>query len=133
MTAYGLVIIAVVISMIYRTPIQFPPNQQLERTQTIAKEVLANTHGKPYNFALIAKSNYDAAYQFYLEQYGQKPGQLPFEKTEQLFVVCEDEECKPINHPKFEIAAFGMSKVEWVKDFEGIKLFKLTANPSGEN
>lgn len=128
---YGLVVITIVVGMIYRTPLQFPPNQQLQRTQLIAKEVLANTDGKPYNFALIAKSNYDAAYQFYLEQYGEKPGQLPFDKTEQLFVVCEDAECNPINHPKFEIAAFGMSKIEWEKDFQGIKLFKIVANPGG--
>jgi len=125
---FGVVIILILISMVSLSPLKSSPNRQLQRTQVIAQEVLNNTGGKPYNFALIAKSNYDAAYQFYLEQYGGKPGQLPFEKTEQLFVVCEDEECRPINHPKFEIAAFGMSKIEWEKDFEGIKLFKLVPN-----
>ncbi len=133
--AKGLLLLFVailVLNMQNHTPLQFPPNQQLQRTQTIAREVLDNTQGKPYNFALIAKSNYDSAYQFYLEQYGQKPGQLPFEKTDQLFVVCEDEECTPINNPKFEIAAFGMSKIEWTKDFRGVKLFKLIANPGGD-
>lgn len=129
---YGLVLTLILVNMIQSSPLKNPPNRQLQRTQIIAREVLNNTEGRPYNFALIAKSNYDSAYQFYLEQYGIEPGQLPFEKTEQLFVVCEDEICTPINNPKYEIAAFGMAKIEWEKDFEGVKLFKLVANPEGK-
>jgi hypothetical protein len=131
LSVYVLIIVAVLFSMVQRSPLWTPPNNQLLRTQMVAKEVLDDTQGKPYNFALIAKSNYDSAYQFYLEQYGRKPGQLPFEKADQLFVVCEDEVCQPINNPKYEIAAFGMSKIEWERDVNGVKLFKLIANPEG--
>ena len=132
MGLYGLIMIVIVFQMLLISPLKKEPNKQLQRTQDIAREVLNDTKGKPYNFALIAKSNYDSAYQFYLEQFGQKPGQLPFEKTEQLFIVCEDEICEPINNPKYEIAAFGMAKVEWMREFQGVKLYKLIANPEGK-
>ena len=80
----------------------------------------------------VAERNYDSAYQFYLDVYNHKPKQVPFEITDQLFVVCEDKVCEPINHPKYEIAAFGWAKIESVKDFEGVKVFKLVANKTGE-
>ena len=98
----------------------------------MAKFIISQTGDKPFNFALIAERNYDAAYQFFLDQYGHKPGQLPFEKTEQLFVVCEDKICEPVGHSKFEISAFGWSKIEWQKESSGVKVFKLVHNPEAE-
>ena len=92
-----------------RNPLLSPPNNQLTRTQEIAKYVIGQSEGKPFNFALIAASNYDSAYQFYLDQYGHKPKQVPFDKTDQLFVVCEDPVCDPTHNAKYEIVAFGMS------------------------
>src|SRR5258708_3017386 len=99
-----LVLIALNLS---RNPLNYPPSNQLQRTQEIAKFVIAHSNNKPFNFALIAGSNYDAAYQYYLDLYGHKPGLLPKDTTDQLFVVCEDPVCKPVGHPKYEIAAFG--------------------------
>ncbi len=129
---YCLIIGIVLISMVQRSPLKDTPNRQFYKTMSTVSEVLNNSDKKSFNFALIAKSNYDSAYQFiFINYYNVKPGQLPFEKTDQLFVVCEDEVCQPINNPKYEIAAFGMSRVEWMKDFEGIKLYKLIANPNG--
>ena len=77
----------------------------------------------------MAKQNYDAAYQFYLDIYGHKPKQLPFEKTDQLFVVCEDQVCDPIYSPKYEIAAFGWTMVGKMWEVEGLKVYKLVQNP----
>lgn len=114
------------------SPLLYSPNRQLQRTQEITKYVINETGGKDFNFALLAKNNYDSAYQFYFDIFGKKPKVVPMEKTSQLFVVCEDSPCQPINNPKYEIAAFGMSKVESVKDFEGAKVYKLVANPSGK-
>ena len=115
-----------------KSPLIQAPSNQLKRTQEVANFVIKEAGGKPFNFALIAERNYDSAYQFYLDVYNHKPKQVPFEITDQLFVVCEDKVCEPINHPKYEIAAFGWAKIESVKDFEGVKVFKLVANKTGE-
>ena len=115
-----------------RSPLSTPPNNQLKRTQDVAKFVISRADNKDFNFALIAKSNYDSAYQFYLDRYGHKPKQVPFDITEHLFVVCEDPVCDPTHSPKYEIAAFGWSKIEWEEDLYGVKIYKLVHNPSGK-
>lgn len=125
-------ILVLVNASVDRSPLKNPPASQLDRTQRIAKFVITEAAGKPFNFALIAKNNYDLAYQFYLEIYQHKPEQVPFNITDQLFVVCEDTICEPVNHPKYEIAAFGWSKIETVKNFSGVKVFKLVHNVSGK-
>ena len=126
-----LLVLILVIANLQKNPLQDPPNRQLYKTQEIAKFVINESGEKPFNFALIAKSNYDAAYQFYLDMYNHKPVKLP-DKTEQLFVVCEDLECNPINNPKYEISGFGWVMIDYVKDYNGVKVFRLVHNPDEE-
>jgi hypothetical protein len=114
------------------SPIQAQPNRQLERTQKIAKFIISESGNNPFNFALIAKNNYDAAYQYYLELWDNKPKDVTFEKTDQLFVVCEDQICNPIGHPKTEIARFGWAKIAKIWNVSGTRLYKLVANPEGK-
>jgi len=127
-----ILVIALTYANLQKNPLNNPPNRQLQRTQEIAKFIIRQSAGKDFNFALIAKNNYDAAYQFYLEQYGHKPKQVPFDKTTQLFVVCEDSFCDPTHSPKYELAAYGMSKISWMKEEYDVKLYKLVPNPSGK-
>lgn len=132
---YGIgLVILVIISVInlQKSPLQYPPNNQIKRTQDVAKFVISEAGEKPFNFALISKNNYDAAYQFYLYIYGHKPKTVPAEITDQLFVICEDPVCQPINHPKYEIAGFGWAKIEREENFSGVKVFKLVHNYSGK-
>lgn len=129
---YLIVIVALVVVNIQRLPLLKEPNNQLSKTQEISKFVIEKSDNKSFNFALIAKSNYDAAYQFYLDLYGHKPKQLPFDKTSQLFVVCEDQICQPIGHAKYEIAAFGWTKIQSEEQIEGVKVYKLIHNEEQE-
>ncbi|MFH0937196.1 MAG: glycosyltransferase family 39 protein [Candidatus Daviesbacteria bacterium] len=115
-----------------KNPLLLPPNNQLTRTQEIAKFVINESKNKPFNFALLASRNYDSAYQFYLDLYGHKPKVVPVDVTDQLFVVCEDENCNPVVSPKYEIAAFGMTKVDWENYVAGVKVYRLVANPEGK-
>lgn len=115
-----------------QNPLKNPPNNQLYRTQQIANYVIGQTGEEPFNFALIAQRNYDSAYQFYLWIYGHKPKQVPFDKTDQLFVVCEDLVCDPLYNPKYEIAAYGWAKIEKMEEVNGVKVYKLVPNPSGK-
>lgn len=128
---FVLIIILTVVNL-SKNPLNYPPNNQLEKTQTISQFVIAKSKGEQFNFALISKNNYDAAYQFYLEQFGYPPKQVPIDKTNQLFVVCEDQVCDPTHSAKYELAAFGMSKVDWMQNFDGVKIYRLIPNPSGK-
>lgn len=127
--AFFLLFLILVIVNLQNSPLLKEPNRQLQRTQNVSKFVINEAGGKPFNFALIANSNYDAAYQFYMEQDGFKPGQVPIDITDQLIVVCEDKVCNPVGHQKYEIAAFGWALVESEKEVEGVKVFKLIHNP----
>ncbi len=127
-----IIIIFITFINLQKNPLLTPSQNQLKRTQEIAKFVIQEAGGKPFNFALIAKSNYDAAYQFYLDVYGYKSKQAPLDITDQLFVVCEDAICQPVGHHKYEIAAFGMVKVEKETKIYGVRVYKLVHNPSGK-
>lgn len=131
MIVFGILIFILGFLNLIKSPILLPPNQQLQKTQTVAKYIIQESQGKPFNFALIAENNYDGAYQFYLDIFQHKPKVVPDEITDQLFVVCEDPVCQPTTNSKYAIAAFGMSKIDWEKDLEGVKVYRLIANPSG--
>lgn len=130
----GIIILLVLLSLInlQNNPNLRPPNNQLKRTKDVARFIINKTENKDFNFALIAKNNYDAAYQFYLEQLGHKLKRVPFDKTDQLFVVCEEQFCDPTHDPKYELVAFGWSKIDWMEEHFGVKIYKLIPNPSGK-
>ncbi len=130
----GVLVMTIILTIfnLQKNPLRTSPNNQLQRTKDIAKYIISKSENKPFNFALLAKNNYDSAYQFYLDICGYKPKQVPFDITNQLFVVCEDQICEPINHPKQEISHFGWSRIEWEEEAYGVKIFKLVHNPSGK-
>lgn len=134
LSSLGLIILIVFLTIVnfQKNLLQNQPNNQLERTKKVAEFVIEKADGKDFNFALLSKNNYDSAYQFYLDLFGSKPKQVPFDKTDQLVVVCEDDICDPTHSAKYELAAFGWSKIAWQQDFYGVKIYKLIPNPSGQ-
>jgi len=115
---------------IKESPLRSPPNQQLKRTQTIARFVLAKAQDKPFNLALLAERNYDEAYAFFMEVWGKPPLRIDPQKSketiaEQLFVICEQLPCQPVGHPKAEIAMFGWTKIAEKWQIEGVGVYKL--------
>jgi 4-amino-4-deoxy-L-arabinose transferase-like glycosyltransferase len=116
------------------TPISRLPSRLVAQTQEISRFVLLQTQGEPYNFALIASQNSDYAYRYFLEIWGQPPVVIqnsdldPQRKTvtNQLLVVCEEKECKPLGHPLWEIAGFGMAQIEEEWQVGLIKVLKLS-------
>ena len=127
----GILILVVVLTMVNldKNPLKKSPNNQLKKTQQVANFIIKEAGEEPFNFALLAENNYDSAYKYYLDISGHKPKIVPFEKTGQLFVVCEDQECQPIYSPKYEIAAFGWTLVEEMWEVQGVKVYKLIHNP----
>ncbi|KKU55450.1 MAG: Glycosyl transferase family 39 [Candidatus Amesbacteria bacterium GW2011_GWA2_47_11] len=118
-------------------PLRFPPNYQLSRTREISEFIISASGNQPFNLALIAKSNYDASYRYFLELKFASYFTIHDKLAEQLFVICEPagllpDGCNPINHPLWEIAAFGWAKIDRQWDFPwGVKLYRLVHNPQG--
>ena len=109
------------------------PNKQKDQASIISKAVISHTNNKPYNFALLAEGNSDYSYRYYLEQFNHKPITIendmndPERKTvtDQLLVVCEDQNCKPLGNPLFEIAGFGPAKIVGSWNVILVKVYKL--------
>jgi len=114
-------------------PFKFPPNNQLRQARTIAEAAIEKTDGKPFNFALLANFNSDHAYRYFFEMWGRAPLEIqntdtdPHRKsvTDQLIIICELPECKPLGHPLWEIAGFGRAEIigEWNVSF--VKIMRL--------
>ena len=138
--SYGLVVGAILFVGIfgynlYYQPFQFEPNNQKGQTERIAQFVIQQTDNRPYNFALLSQGlgNSDYAYVYYLTILGHTPVTLdntindPQRKTvtDQLLVVCEDANCKPLGNSLWEVAGFGQAAV-WKSWFiPWVKVYKL--------
>lgn len=114
-------------------PFLSPPNNQLSQVRKISEAAYEKTEGKPFNFALVTGGNSDHAYRYFFEIWGNAPKSIEtIEKdpdrrtvTDQLIVICETPECKPLGHPLWEIAGFGRAEIagEWQVSF--VKIMKL--------
>lgn len=114
-------------------PFVYPPNNQLNQVRTIARTAFDPTGGKPFNFALVTTGNSDHAYRYFFEIWGNPPVTIQNTDvdpernsvTDQLIVICETMDCKPLGHPLWEIAGFGPAEIagEWEAPF--VKIYKL--------
>jgi 4-amino-4-deoxy-L-arabinose transferase-like glycosyltransferase len=115
-------------------PFRWNPPRQLATTTQIVDSIIAKSNNEEFNFALLAKQNYDPPYRYLLTEKNSKLVDLKDNITKQLFVVCEpfQIECNPINNPEYNIAAFGWAKLDSEWENNGIKVFKLIPNPEGK-
>ncbi len=114
-------------------PFVAPPNNQLAQARMVAKDAFDKAEGKPFNFALLANFNSDHVYRYFFEIWGNPPVTIertdidPDRKTvtEQLIIICDQPECKPLGHPLWEIAGFGRAEIvgEWPSSF--VRIMKL--------
>ncbi|MDO8451500.1 MAG: glycosyltransferase family 39 protein [bacterium] len=115
-------------------PFLYAPNNQLGQAKRIAEAAFRLTGGKPYNFALVTNFNSDHAYRYFLEIWGHPPVTIENEAidpnrltvTDQLIVICEIGDCKPLGHPLWEIAGFGRAQISDETTESFVRLFKLT-------
>lgn len=129
-----IITIFVVFISLVQNPLRWSPPRQLWTTQEITKQVVASSENKPFNFALLAKMNYDPGYRYFFSESNAPVKLLQEEITEQLFVACEpfQMDCNPINNPEWGIAAFGWAKIDKQWEVNGIKIFRLIHNQTGE-
>ena len=130
-----LLIIILSVTTIQHHSLQYEPNNQLNRTQLVADFITQDSHTAPFNLALLAKTNYDAGYRYFLTPDKAKHFTIHDHLADTLYVICElpQADCLPINNPLWEIAAFGWAKIESTRDFPwGVRGFKLVRNPTGQ-
>jgi len=130
----GVLILAVLV-WINLTGIPFgqEPNRQKEQVKKISQFVLSKTGGKPFNFALITGGNSDHGYRYFFKLEGRDPTVIqnpqidPERKTvtNQLLVVCEDLNCRPLGDSLWEVAGFGRGEIIGKWDVSVVKVYKL--------
>ena len=120
---------------LYHQPFQYEPNKQKVQTEEIAKFVISQTNNRPFNFALLSSGlgNSDHAYVYYLTILGHEPVTIQNSVvdpqrttvTDQLLVICEDNGCKPLGNPLWEIAGFGQSAIWKSWSVSVVTVYKL--------
>jgi 4-amino-4-deoxy-L-arabinose transferase-like glycosyltransferase len=128
----GIVLILLVYLNLIQNPLKYPPNMQMQRSQTIAKFIAEKAGGERLNVATISERNNRDVYQYFLQLDGAKvvdtdPLVTKLTVTDQLFVVCEKpkKDCDPVNDPSAWITNFGWTKIEDSWDVWGTTVFKL--------
>ncbi len=122
-----LFLILIVIFSFLENPIRYQANHQLATVTKISDLIINSSSNQEFNFALLAKQNYDPPYRYVLSNKKAKIVNLSTTLADQLFVVCEpfQIDCNPINNPEWAIAAFGWAKIDQEWEIDGIKIFKL--------
>ena len=133
----GVVSIAGVVSLLWWNwqgrPFIYAPNSQLAQVRSIAKEALDKTQGQSFNFALVTQGNSDHGYRYFFEIWGNPPVTIeptfkdPERKTvtDQLIVICETPDCRPLGHPLWEIAGFGQATISGTWQTSFVTIHKL--------
>ncbi len=117
---------SLIIIYLNNSPLKFTPNNQLQRTEQAVDQIIRHSNGKEFNFALIAKQNYDESYRYFFENKSAQMFRGEDKITDQLFVICEDgDSCQPEGHSHYQIAIFGIAHVvdEWRLDH--LRIYKL--------
>lgn len=130
----GLIIFAfLLVYNLQGMPFNYLANRQKEQVKMISHFVLSKTNNKPFNFALITGGNSDHSYRYFFELAGRKPLVIENEMidperktvTNQLLVICEIPDCKPLGYPLWEIAGFGRGEIVGEWGVSVVKVFKL--------
>ncbi len=99
---------------------------QIGVAKDIAQTIRQNLTHKNYRLTSLPQRYADTTYRYFLEVWGKKPVEKDsLEKTEELFVVCEDK-CKPIGDPQWDVAYFAPRKIAGVWKTDNVKIYKLT-------
>ncbi len=117
------------------TPLKHSGQNQLKRTENIDRKILQESGGKPFNIGLIAERNYNEGYLYFFDLWRSPakeadPQRVTETVTDQLFVICEKQDCSPTTDASSQIAHFGMSKIVDSWEVQGVKIYKLAhSNP----
>ncbi len=108
------------------SPVKETPNNQLKLTEDAVDLIIKESKNTPFNFALIAKQNYDESYRYFFENKSSKMTRGEDGVTEQLFVICEDgDKCQPEGSPVYQVAIFGPASISAQWNLRHLKIYQL--------
>jgi len=124
--AIGLTVYLFVLYLLLsQNPLRYPANNQLANTKAISQFVTEKSAGKEFNLALLAERNYDPPYRYFLELENAPLKNLHDQIADQLFVICDDLDCVPLGNSFWDVAAFGIAKVDQKWNVAGKEIYKL--------
>lgn len=114
-------------------PFRYAANNQRGQVEKISDFVMSKTDNKPFNFALMTHQNSDHAYRYFMEIKDKAPVEIkntvvdPARNsiTDQLLIVCEDPECRPLGSALWEVAGFGRAVIVGMWEVSVVKVYKL--------
>lgn len=128
---YAILLYLIVINLV-GNPLRKDPNRLLQRSINVAEVIKENFLGEPFNLAVIAETNYEAGYKYFLLKDYLPVVDIDSQRkdtiTDQLFVVCEllpTTRCDPTHSAKAEVANFGWSVIDRIWEVDGILVYKL--------
>lgn len=115
--------------------IQFPlyyffnsyPANQIERARLIAESFAPYIDKEPIQVVALPFTETDGHFRYFLEIQGVNllPGDSPL-ISEELFVMCFNQEnCRPLDDPQWQIAAFHNKQLATSWESEGVTIYKL--------
>ncbi len=129
--ASALLVYLVAVNII-ASPLRKEPNKLLQRSIHVSKVIEENSGGEPLNLAVIADTNYEDGYKYFLLKDNYPvvsiDAQVPSSVAKQLFVVCElipNSKCDPTHSPKAQVASFGWSKIDNSWEVDGAIVYRL--------
>jgi 4-amino-4-deoxy-L-arabinose transferase-like glycosyltransferase len=127
--------IALFLFNLYDLPFNYSSNRQKEKAENAATFIISKTGDKPFNFALITKSNSDHAYRYFFHIKNHDPVTIDnnindpkrASVTDQLFVICDFKNCSPLGYSIIEVAGFGRANIAntWDLPDSEVTVFKL--------
>lgn len=113
-------------------PLQYPPNRHLDRSRGIADVICAEAAGRSFNLLVLPGMKSDAIYRYFLTLRHAPLRPMEERITNELFVICDEPGCQPIDEPGLPIPGFGTALVRQQWTFsEGVRLLRLVRAPSG--
>lgn len=105
-TAVVITILAVFINIPAYYFFYYPPNNQIKHAKKVAESFKPYINNQPIQMVALPTTETDGHYRYFLETQGYElmPQDSP-EQAQELYVVCF-EECKPLDDPQWQIAAF---------------------------
>jgi 4-amino-4-deoxy-L-arabinose transferase-like glycosyltransferase len=128
----GVLVVLLISVNLVANPLRSEPNRLLQRSINVSKIIEENSGGRPFNLAVIADTNYEDGYEYFLLKDNYPvvdiDSQIPGTITSQLFAVCElspSLKCDPTHSAKAEVANFGWSKIDTSWEVEGVTIYRL--------
>jgi len=103
-----------------------PPAYQIQHAQKVANFLAEKIGNRPFNIATWPVELTEDNYLYFLELKGLMPAdRTKIEITQQLFVLCNQQPCRVLESPSWNISMFGPAKIDRIWTIDNVTIYKL--------